>query len=220
MGAGVQLIQEQAARVLPGSGIDLNHFAPAEYPAPGQPPTFLLIGRLLRDKGVREFVEAASLVKQVHPEARFELLGPVDAQNRSSIDSATLAEWEKTRVIEYLAPCEDVREHIARAHCVVLPSYREGAPRSLIEAAAMARPLITTDVPGCRSVVEDCASGFLCAVHSGESLAQACLRFIELPRQAQIDLGSVGRAKMEREFDEAIVIAAYQHAIADVVENR
>ena len=208
------LVRQEQARVLPGSGIDLDHFAPAAYPA-GEAPTFLMIARLLRDKGVHEFVEAARLVKATHPQVRFQLLGAVDSQNRTAIGRATVEAWQETHGIEYLGTCEDVRDAIARAHCVVLPSYREGAPRTLIEAAAMARPLIASDVPGCRSVVEHGATGLLCEVRSGESLARACLRFLGLPREAQIALGQAGREKMQREFDQKHIVAAYRQAIAD-----
>lgn len=206
-------------RGLPGSGIDLAHFAPTDYPSVDQTPTFLMIGRLLRDKGVHEFVAAAQQVKRLHPGARFQLLGAVDARNRTAIDRETVLEWQGTHGIEYLGTCDDVRPHIANAHCVVLPSYREGAPRTLIEAAAMARPLIASDVPGCRSVVEDGVTGFLCEVRSGESLAQACLAFLDLPHDAQIAMGRAGRAKMEREFDQAYVVDAYRQAIADALQH-
>lgn len=209
-----RLVREQQTRVLPGSGIDLAHFAPADFPEVGAPPTFLMIGRLLRDKGVHEFVEAAGLVKAVHPKARFQLLGAVDSQNRTAIDRLAVDKWQESHGIEYLGTCDDVRNAIAEAHCVVLPSYREGAPRTLIEAAAMARPLIATDVAGCRSVVDDGVSGFLCTARSSEALANACLRFLKLPRATQIALGEAGRAKMEREFDQAHVVSAYRQAIA------
>ena len=212
-----KLIRPWQARVLPGSGIDPRHFAPAPYPLAAVPPTFLMIGRLLRDKGVHEFVEAAQRVRARYPQARFQLLGAVDAKNRTAIDRATVAGWERAFGIEYLGTCDDVREHIAKAHCVVLPSYREGAPRTLIEAAAMARPLIASDVPGCRTVVEHGRTGFLCEERSGESLAGACLRFLETPREKQMALGRAGCAKMQREFDQAIVVRAYRQAIADIL---
>lgn len=215
-----KLVRGAQARLLPGSGIDLAHFAPAEYLPAGASPTFLMIGRVLRDKGVHEFVEAARLVKAQRPDARFQLLGAVDSQNRTAIDRATVDEWERSGAIEYLGTCEDVRKHIAGAHCVVLPSYREGAPRTLIEAAAMARPLIASDVPGCRSVVEDGVTGFLCDVRSGASLARACLRFLDLPHDAQIAMGEAGRSKMQREFDQARVVEAYRRAISDVLQSR
>ena len=214
-----RLVRKTQARLLPGSGIDLERFAPAGYPPAEAAPVFLMIARLLRDKGVHEFVEAAALVKQVYPKARFQLLGAVNNENRTAIDRAKVAAWEQSPGIEYLGTCDDVRQYIAPAHCVVLPSYREGAPRTLIEAAAMARPLIATDVPGCRSVVENGVNGFLCQVRSGESLAQTCQRFLALPREQQVALGQAGRDKMEREFGEARVVSAYRQAIAECLDS-
>ncbi len=212
-----RLVRAAQARVLPGSGIDLVHFAPAQYPASDEPPIFLMIGRLLRDKGVCEFFEAARLVKAQHPNARFQLLGAVDAANRTAIDRQTVDRWQASGVIEYLGTSDDVRDRIAAAHCVVLPSYREGAPRTLIEAAAMARPAIASDVPGCSAVIENGITGLLCRVRDGGSLADACLRFLAFGRKQQIAMGEAARAKMEREFDEGIVVAAYQQAIAEAM---
>lgn len=214
---GRKLAREEQARLLPGSGIDLGRFAPAPMPPAGGPPVFLMIARLLRDKGVTEFVEAARRVKLKWPAARFQLLGATDAENRSAIDRATVDGWVGEGAVEYLGTLPDVRPAIAAASCVVLPSYREGAPRTLIEAAAMARPLIATDVPGCRAVIERDATGFLCEARSTESLAAAMERFLRLPQEAQAALGRAGRAKMEREFDEAIVVGAYREAIAAVL---
>jgi len=176
-----------------------------------------MIGRLLRDKGVHEFVEAARLVRQHHPEARFQLLGPVASENRTAISRATLAGWQRSGDIEYLGTSEDVRKEIASAHCVVLPSYREGAPRTLIEAAAMARPLIASDVPGCRSVVDHGVTGYLCEVRNAESLAEACLHFACLSREQQIAMGEAAREKMVREYDQAIVVDTYNQVIAAVM---
>lgn len=217
---GRGLVREAQARLLPGSGIDLDRFAPAPMPNPGEPPVFLMIGRLLRDKGTLEFVEAARRVKSVCPSARFLILGETGSENRSAIDPATVAAWQAEGVIEYLGRREDVRPSIAGAACVVLPSYREGAPRTLIEAAAMARPVIATDVPGCRSVVEDGGTGFLCRPRSAESLAAACARFIALAPEARAAMGRAGRAKMEREFDQRIVLAAYREILAALPRPR
>jgi len=212
-----RLVREDQARLLPGSGIDLDHFAAADFPTQNAPPTFLMIARLLRDKGIYEFIEAARLVRARHPNARFQLLGATDTQNRTAIDRDTVAAWQQSHGIEYLGTCDDVRPHIARAHCIVLPSYREGAPRTLIEAASMARPLVASDVPGCRSVVEHGSTGFLCKARCGESLAEACLGFLDLPRDTHIAFGQAGREKMQREFDQARVITAYRQAIGDVL---
>jgi glycosyltransferase involved in cell wall biosynthesis len=211
---GRSLIDATQAAVLPGSGLDLAWFSPAPRPADGLPTTFLMIGRLLRDKGTVEFVEAARRVRRLRPDVRFQLLGAIGAENRTAIDAAQVAAWQAEGVISHLGHVEDVRPFIARASCVVLPSYREGAPRTLIEAAAMARPLIATDVPGCRSVVEDEVNGFLCEARSAGSLADACMRMLSLSVEQRRAMGLAGREKMERGFDHARVVAAYRTAIA------
>lgn len=209
-----RLVTQQQARLLPGSGIDLTHFAATDYPPESEAPVFLMIARLLRDKGVLEYVAAARKVKSVHPRARFQILGAVNAANRTAIDAATVKSWQEEGVIEYLGTADDVRPHIAAAHCVVLPSYREGAPRTLIEAAAMARPLIATDVPGCRSVVHDGVTGYLCKVRDGDDLARSIGKFLALPRAERARMGLAGRAKMAAHFDQAIVVEAYRNALA------
>lgn len=210
------LIRTSQAVLVPGSGIDLGHFDVAPFPSGNEPPIFLMIARLLRDKGVAEFVEAAIRVKSLLPQARFQLLGALAPENRGAIDPNVVRGWQAEGTIEYLGQASDVRPHIAAASCVVLPSYREGAPRTLIEAAAMGRPIITTDVPGCRSVIEDGVTGYLCAARSGDGLAQACLKFLELGDGARAAMGRLGREKMQREFDQAIVIGAYRRLLADL----
>ena len=211
-----RLAQARQSRLLPGSGIDLERFAATPLPPADQPPVFLMIARLLRDKGVVEFVEAARQIKVRRPEVRFQLLGAVGAENRSAIDAATLQGWVDGGDVEYLGTTSDVRPAIAAATCVVLPSYREGAPRTLIEAAAMARPLIATDVPGCRAVVDAGVTGFLCDVRNSDSLAAAFGAFAALPHESRAAMGLRGRAKMEREFDEALILQAYRQAIGTV----
>ena len=215
-----RLVKSDQAQLLPGSGIDLDRFSAADYPTETRGPVFLMIARLLRDKGVVEFVEAARLLKAKSPDTRFQLLGAVDAANRTAIDPAIVRTWQDDSSIEYLGTTDDVRPHIAGAHCVVLPSYREGAPRTLIEAASMARPLIATDVPGCRSVVDDGVNGILCEVRSGESLAAACISFLGLSLEEQADMGRAGRVKMETAFDQALVVQAYRDAIASEVARK
>ena len=211
-----RLAQAQQSRLLPGSGIDLERFAATSLPPAEQPPVFLMIARLLRDKGVVEFVEAARQIRVRRPEVRFQLLGAVGAENRSAIDATTVRGWVDAGIVEYLGTTSDVRPAIAAATCVVLPSYREGAPRTLIEAAAMARPLIATNVPGCRAVVDPGVSGFFCEVRSADSLAAAVAAFLALPHAARSEMGRQGRAKMERDFDEALILQAYRQAIGTV----
>ncbi|MEP1201243.1 glycosyltransferase family 4 protein [Tateyamaria sp.] len=208
-----RLVTSDQAKLLPGSGIDLDRFTATQYPCESKAHIFLMIARLLRDKGVLEFVEAARKVKSKHPLARFQLLGAVDAANRTAIDAATVQSWQKEGIAEYLGTSEDVRPYIAAAHCVVLPSYREGAPRTLIEAAAMARPIITTDVPGCRSVLDRGVSGYLCEVRNSSDLAERIESFLALPHADKVAMGQAGRAKMATEYNQSIVVEAYQEAI-------
>lgn len=214
-----RIVHEAQTRLLPGSGIDLARFAPAPLPDPVAPPVFLMIARLLRDKGVIEFVEAARRIRASHPGTRFRLLGALGPQNRTAIDPAMVAGWVAEGVVEYCGVTDDVRPHIAAASCVVLPSYREGAPRTLIEAAAMARPVIATDVPGCRTVVQDGVTGLLCRVRDAASLADAMACFLALSAPAQAAMGEAGRAKIAREFDQALVIDAYREVIATLART-
>jgi glycosyltransferase involved in cell wall biosynthesis len=211
---GHRIVWANQARVLPGSGVDLGRFAPA--PLPDGPPTFLFIGRLLRDKGVAEFVEAARLLRSEHPEARFQLLGAVDEGNRTAIRQPEIDGWMAEGIVEQLGITDDVRPFIAAATAVVLPSYREGLPRSLLEAAAMARPLIAADVPGCRDVVEDGVNGYLCAVRDPNSVAAAMRRLLQLPRAQQLAMGEAGRSRVQERFSEGLVVRAYLDVLASL----
>jgi glycosyltransferase involved in cell wall biosynthesis len=213
-----KIVRPEQARLLPGSGIDLKAFAPVALP-PGA-PIFLLIARLLGDKGVREFVEAARLVRAVRPDVRFQLLGPLDHANRSAIGEDELQSWVSAGDVEYLGGADDVRPAIAAASAVVLPSYREGLPRSLLEGAAMGRPLIATDVPGCRELVKEGTTGFLCEARSSSSLAEAMTKLVELAPSARGEMGAAARALVERDYGEERVIDAYLEALRSFAIER
>lgn len=209
------LTNPQQARLLPGSGIDLDHFQSTPF-HPHNGTVFLMVSRPLRDKGVLEYVRAARQLKKQQPDLRFQLLGPTDAANRSAVEPEDLVRWQQEGIIEHLGEHPDVRPFIARADCVVLPSYREGAPRSLLEAASMARPVITTDVPGCRQVVHDGVSGLLCKARSARSLINAMGKYAAMDTDARVTMGGAGRAKMLREYDQSIVVKRYLSAIAEL----
>jgi glycosyltransferase involved in cell wall biosynthesis len=214
------LVRPGQGVLLPGSGIDLAHFAPAPMPphpeAATEGLTFLLIARLLRDKGVVEFTEAARQLRQSHPGLRFQLLGALDAGNRSAIPATVVEGWQEAGILTHLGHLEDVRPAIMAADCVVLPSYREGMPRALLEAAAMARPVIATDVPGCRDAVEDGVTGFLCPARDAQALRLACLKIAALSPEDRTAMGRQGRARVARLHDQGLVIAAYRTALAQV----
>ena len=212
------LVRSDQARLLPGSGVDLDRFR--ETPLPGGPVTFLFIGRILGDKGVRELAEAARELRKIHPAARVQLLGPLDRGNRSAIKLTELEQWVADGFVEYVGDTDDVRPFIEKATAVVLPSYREGLPRSLLEAGAMGRPLIATDVPGCREVVQDSVNGFLCEARSAASLAEAMARFVSMSADRQAGLGTASRKKIESQFSEGIVIQAYLRELGNVALER
>ena len=215
----LKLVQPEQTALVPGSGVDLEQFYPKKTVSPQSgAPCFLLSARLLWDKGVGEFVDAARIVKTRFPDARFQLLGFLDAENRTAIPKATVDEWVREGIVEYLGVTDDVRPYIAASDCVVLPSYREGTPRTLLEAAAMAKPLITTDVPGCREVVDHGKNGFLCEVQNSADLAQKMLNFIDLCDEERIRMGQASRIKVEREFDENFVIQSYLETIKEILK--
>ncbi len=211
-----RLVQAKVTELLPGSGIDLHRFAVAPMPVANSKFRFLLIARMLRDKGVGEFVQAANLLRDRWPSVEFCLLGFVDVQNPAAISRAEVESWVAQGCVNYLGVSDDVRNEIAIADCVVLPSYREGTPRSLLEAAAMGRPIITTDAVGCREVVGHGVNGYLCKVRDVEDLAEKMNQMLSLSLEDRIVMGLRGRAKMEAEFDEQIVIGKYLAAIETI----
>ncbi len=208
-----RIVRPGQARLVAGSGVDLARFAPAALLDDGQ-FRFLLIARLLLDKGIGEFVEAARQVRERHPNARFQLLGAGGGDNPSAVPQANLERWAGESIVELLGASDDVRPFIAAADCVVLPSYREGLSRSLLEGAAMARPLIASDVPGCRDVVDDGVTGLLCEVHSSTSLAAAMERMVTMAPGDRAAMGAAGRRKVEAEYDQRLVADAYLAELA------
>jgi glycosyltransferase involved in cell wall biosynthesis len=214
----VRLVQ---TGLLPGSGVDLQRFFVSEPRVTERqqqtPMGFLLAGRLLLDKGVLEYVEAARQVRRVHPDVRFGLLGFLDRDNPRAVSLGQIQAWEREGVLTYLGETDDVRPYLDAVQCVVLPSYREGTPRTLLEAAAMGCPLIATDVPGCREVVDDGVNGYLCPPRDAASLADRMLQFLALPIQVRSDMGMAGRALVQARFDERLVIDAYLCEITNLV---
>ena len=160
-----------------GSGVDLDYYAPVPYP---RTLSFLMIARLLRDKGVYEYIEAARKVKKRHPDVEFHLVGWID-ENPEAILPEELDSWMREGVVDCLGYLEDVRTAITNASVYVLPSYHEGMPRTVLEAMAMGRPIITTDVPGCRDTVVEGENGFLVRAGDASSLVDAMLRFVNNP---------------------------------------
>ncbi|QND68818.1 glycosyltransferase family 4 protein [Mesorhizobium loti] len=208
------LVRKDQTGLLPGSGIDLAHFAPpSEARTRSGAIVFLLVARLLWDKGIGEFIEAARLVRQELPGVRFQLLGFLDVENRTAVSRQKVEQWVGEGLVEYLGSTDDVRPFLRAADCVVLPSYREGTPRSLLEAAAMGKSLIATDVPGCREVVDHAVNGFLCKVRDPGDLASKMIEFVRMDEASMDRMGVESRRKVERQFSETIVIEKYMEQI-------
>lgn len=222
------LVNPLITGLLPGSGVDTRRFAPdfvPMYPAShtvtdAKPFRFLLSARLLRDKGVVEFVEAARMLLTEGYKVECQLLGFMDVANRTAISRQELDDWEKADLVRYLGAVDDVRPHLAGADCVVLPSYREGMPRSLLEAASMAKPIITTDAPGCRNVIDSGTTGLLCRPRDAADLADKMRIMLQLPKAELQQMGRKGREKMLREFDEKIVLDQYLQAIQAALSGK
>nr|MBF0684008.1 glycosyltransferase family 4 protein [Pseudomonas sp.] len=191
------LHQKTPSKVINGSGVDIDMYQLASIPAGA--PSFLLIARLLGDKGIREYVAAARLVRLQHPHIRFSLVGWID-ENPSAVSRHELDEWIREGTIDYLGRLSDVRPAIADSSVYVLPSYREGTPRTVLEAMAMGRPVITTDAPGCRETVQHGVNGFLVPVKAVDELAAAMLEFIENPELVQ-SMGRASRRLVQEKYD-------------------
>jgi glycosyltransferase involved in cell wall biosynthesis len=207
------LVPSAIADLLPGSGVDLQRFYPVTY-RKNSKFTFLLISRLITDKGIYEFIEAVKKLKKQGLDARFQILGPKDPLHKRGIKLHTIDEWVKTGVVEYLGTTEDVRQFIHSSDCVVLPSYREGVPRTLLEAASSSRPIVATDVPGCHHVVEDNYNGLLCRLRDSDDLAEKMNIMASMDESSLRRMGENGRRKMELEFSERTVIEKYVQTIS------
>jgi glycosyltransferase involved in cell wall biosynthesis len=207
-----KLVNPNVCHLSPGSGVDLDKFKSCDLPKSDE-MKFLLVARMLWDKGIGEFVEAARIVKHKYPNTHFQLLGPLGVDNRSAISNKDIEKWQKDGVIEYLGETDNVIKYINNACCIVLPSYREGTSRVLLESAAMGRPLIATNVPGCKEVIEDGISGYLCKSHNSDDLANKIEKMVLLSYSSRCAMGEKGRQKMEQEFNQDLVCKLYLGAI-------
>jgi len=213
----LSLIKAGQAMLLPGSGVDLQRFTPQNgSPNKSDKFTFILIARLLWDKGVAEYVGAAKIIQQENKNCRFLLLGQLDVANPAAISKEEVQQWQENGTVEYLGKTDNVIPFLADSDCVVLPSYREGTPRSLLEAAAMAKPIVTTNTVGCKNVVDDGVTGLLCEVKNTHDLAEKMTRIVQLSEEKRVQMGQAGRVKMEQEFDEQLVIQKYFDVINEL----
>lgn len=209
------LIKEDITELLPGSGIDLTHFIPKTFKK-NKEFTFLLISRLIYDKGIVEYIEAIKSLKSKGIQAKFQLLGAPDPSHKRGITTTMLENWINNDWVEYLGTTDDVRQFIDSADCIVLPSYREGTPRTLLEAASSGKPIVATNVPGCNNVVENNYNGFLCNLKDAEDLAVKMYDMLRLNEEALQLMGENGRKKVELQFDERFVVEKYLKYIRSI----
>lgn len=213
-----QIVSPKKVALLPGSGVDLAAFAYTDLPDSSDEIVFLLVSRLLEEKGVAHFVEAATRVQERFENARFLILGPYDLDSKSAIQPKQMDNWIKQGSISYLGSATDVRPYLQKAHCVVLPTwYNEGTPRTLLEACALGRPIITTDIPGCRDVVGNSEAGLLIAPNDLVSLTSAIVKMLEMPETKRRHMGREARKRAEDHFSEAIVINEYVNLLTNNV---
>ena len=207
-----KLVTREAADIVQGSGIDTNHFSKSNYHRNNQ-FTFLLISRLITDKGILEYISAIRKLKEKGKTFKFQILGAADPKHSRGIKESIIKEWIDSNLVEYLGTTDDVRPYINSADCIVLPSYREGTPRTLLEAASSAKPIIATDVPGCHQVVQHGFNGFLCKLKDADDLASKMEEMGHLDNQSLRLFGVNGREKVMAAYDEKLVINKYIDAI-------
>jgi len=213
-----KLVKEAKTDLLPGSGIDTEKFKPIEKKlSKDDTLRFLFIVRLVKDKGLIEYVDAARKFKN-NQKVEFCILGAYYPGNPTAITENEMLAWEREGIVKYIGISDDVMSVIAEYDCIVLPSYREGLSRVLLEAASMAKPIITTNVPGCKEVVDDGVNGYLCDVKDADSLSEQMKKMILLTKEQHRGMGKKGREKVIAEFDEKLVIDKYKQAISELTK--
>ncbi len=218
-----QFVRPEVAQRIPGSGVDYQKFKPM---APrGKDPAlfiFLFIGRLIKDKGIFEFIHAAREVRRKYPNSVFNIIGPFWTQQlrANTITKSQFQFWIDEGIVDYLGEKKDVRKYIAESDCIVLPSYREGTSNILLEASSMEKPVITTNTTGCKEIVDEGITGLLCNVQDAGDLAGKMEQMMAFTDEHRKEMGRKGREKIIREFDKQIVITTYINTIAEAVSQQ
>ena len=206
-------IADNNSILLPGSGVSLKHHIYQEYPDNKGKIRFLFIGRMLRDKGIEEYLETARIIHRQYPNTEFQILGRVEGNYHEQLKGLI-----EDGVINHLGETSDVRPFIGAVECTIMPSYHEGMSNVNLESAANGRPVITTNVPGCRETVDDGQTGYLVEAKNVKSLSAAVEHFINLPYQQKVLMGQNARKKVEKEFDREIVVTAYMDEISKITK--
>jgi glycosyltransferase involved in cell wall biosynthesis len=214
-----KLVAPQRLELLPGSGVDLERFHPALQKTHAGPFRFLFAGRMLADKGLFELIAAVRAINAKGIQCELWLSGFADVDNVSAISHEQLAHWAEQPGVNWLGPTDTIEDVYAAVDCVVLPSYREGMPRSLLESGAMGLPVIATDVPGCRNIVEDGYNGLLCPARDSVSLRGAMQKMLFMPAGERETMGRNGRTRVEHQYDELYVVEATMRAVESAISG-
>jgi len=210
-----KIVSASKTKILPGEGIDTEFYKATKKHNSGNKYDFLFIGRLLWDKGIAEFVEAAKIIKAKNHKVLFGILGEIDS-NPASLGIEEINAWKKEGLITYLGASENVKEIVENSKCVVLPSYREGLPRVILEASSLEKIVIGTDVPGCRDVIDDDITGFLCKPKDSKSLANMMQKVMDLDQKRIDQIGRFGRKKVKNNFSNIEVYKRYKQILIDL----
>lgn len=210
----VKKIVRRHTRLIPGSGVNLDNHCFEEYPQADRGIRFLFVGRLMKDKGIEELIAAMDLIHKEYPDISLDIVGDYDEDYSSLIDSVVSKGY-----VRYHGRQENVHEFYKNCHCVVLPSYHEGMANVLLEGASTGRPVIASDIPGCKETFEEGKTGFGCKAKSAESLVNAMKKFIVLSHEDKTQMGLSGRKKVKKEFDRSIIINAYLNEINELVKE-
>ncbi|MFC1668707.1 glycosyltransferase family 4 protein, partial [Chlamydiota bacterium] len=216
-----RFIKRKKTVLVKGSGVDTNYFNPSycrESKKRRNNTIFLLCGRLLWEKGIFEYISAAEKVRKNYPDTEFLLLGPVDSGNPSSISEEKINKLTEKGIVTYLGYTDDVRPYFCKSDIIVLPTYyKEGIPRSLLEALALGKPIITTNMPGCKEVVDDGKNGFIVPIKNIEHLVTAMIQFINCTRTQKKEMSEYSRNKALNEFSETSIIHDYLYMIKKII---
>ncbi len=214
-----KLIEAHQGISIKGCGVNSSFFSPYPNGIEKSKTTFTFIGRLIYDKGINEFINAAKIIRKKYQNVNFWVVGEIDRRNPAAVKNEDLMTWVKEKVITYHGSTDDVRKYIAASDCIVLPSYREAIARSITEGMSMEKPVIATDTPGCREAVEDGKNGYLVPVKDVQGLARAMEDFIHLSLDQRHDMGTYGRQKVLREFDDKLIARQIVSIIKEVIKD-
>ena len=212
-----KIVNPQKAISVKGCGVDTEYFKPIPNDANHDKLTFTFIGRLLYDKGIREFVEAARILTAKRQDCQFWIVGELDPENPATVEKEDLLQWVEDDIAYYHGFLKDVRPVIAQSGCIVLPSYREGLPRIILEGMSMEKPVITTLTAGCEETVDEGKNGYLVPVRDAAKLAEAMEKIINLSPEERMNMGKNGRMKAIHEFDSAIISGSFLNIVKEIL---